>query len=361
MPSTTMQTPRAPAAAAAVYNRQRPQIEDPGITHCRVAWPRPPAPAPRRVRTCQTERANSSSSSGTARVRCGAPRVVIEQTTARLRCLMPDLWTKGGGGNDGGEAGAHIYVRSKPVSGPASRLFSERGLGQSNQNKCGLHKSNDFPAPVRSTALLEGSVTNCHVVTGPLTKDDFNTKYWEDKLGDVSRLPLDSKLHLILSLVVFLGISVRHLLSFIFTTDIKPVKDCAARRTHILIMGAAMQISCKTGTNPVDDYPHRKGWSASGQQQGNHRHILTDSNQGSHHFWHPGPVKTLPVAGASQKDAVKATEDSTDKMYLPEVRSKGERKKYDELRRDFRVGKFCGAGALQPGRTFACTASWCTR
>ncbi|KAJ6500254.1 hypothetical protein DFH09DRAFT_1289841 [Mycena vulgaris] len=57
----------------------------------------------------------------------------------------------------------------------------------------------------------------------------FDASYWEDKLGDLSNESLDTKLHLILSLVLFLGVSVRHLLVFIFTTQIKPVKDRAAR------------------------------------------------------------------------------------------------------------------------------------
>ena len=49
------------------------------------------------------------------------------------------------------------------------------------------------------------------------------------------------------------------------------------------------------------------------------------------------------AASASQKDSVKVTEDSTDDMCLPEVRSKVEHKKCDELRGDdFRVGKFAG-------------------
>ncbi|KAJ7670670.1 hypothetical protein DFH06DRAFT_1369657 [Mycena polygramma] len=59
--------------------------------------------------------------------------------------------------------------------------------------------------------------------------DDFNSEYWTDKLGDVSKLSIDTKLRLILSLVIFLEVSIRHLLSFIFTTDIKPIKDRAAR------------------------------------------------------------------------------------------------------------------------------------
>ncbi|KAJ6592191.1 hypothetical protein DFH09DRAFT_1415125 [Mycena vulgaris] len=67
---------------------------------------------------------------------------------------------------------------------------------------------------------------------GPTTSTtdtlQFDASYWEDKLGDLSNESLDTKLHLILSLVLFLGVSVRHLLVFIFTTQIKPVKDRAA-------------------------------------------------------------------------------------------------------------------------------------
>ncbi|KAJ6630735.1 hypothetical protein B0H10DRAFT_1938899 [Mycena sp. CBHHK59/15] len=57
----------------------------------------------------------------------------------------------------------------------------------------------------------------------------FGATYWEDKLGDLSNESLNTKLHLILSLVLFLGVSVCHLLVFIFTTQIKPVKDRAAQ------------------------------------------------------------------------------------------------------------------------------------
>ncbi|KAJ7233439.1 hypothetical protein C8J57DRAFT_1090569 [Mycena rebaudengoi] len=40
---------------------------------------------------------------------------------------------------------------------------------------------------------------------------------------------MDTKLHLILSLLIYLAIPIRQLLAFIFTTDMKPVKDRAAR------------------------------------------------------------------------------------------------------------------------------------
>ncbi|KAJ7710312.1 hypothetical protein B0H16DRAFT_1900799, partial [Mycena metata] len=57
----------------------------------------------------------------------------------------------------------------------------------------------------------------------------FDTNYWEGKLGDVSKHSLDTKLHLILSLVIYLSVSVRQLLNFIFTSEIKAVKDRASR------------------------------------------------------------------------------------------------------------------------------------
>ncbi|KAJ7463567.1 hypothetical protein FB451DRAFT_1562055 [Mycena latifolia] len=55
----------------------------------------------------------------------------------------------------------------------------------------------------------------------------FDTNYWEERLGDLPKASLDTKLHLILSLGIFLNVSVRHLLVFIFTSEIKPVKDLA--------------------------------------------------------------------------------------------------------------------------------------
>jgi hypothetical protein len=59
--------------------------------------------------------------------------------------------------------------------------------------------------------------------------DEFDAAYWQDRLEDLSKASLDTKLCLILSLIIHLSVSVRHLLSFIFTTDIKPVRDRAAR------------------------------------------------------------------------------------------------------------------------------------
>jgi hypothetical protein len=57
----------------------------------------------------------------------------------------------------------------------------------------------------------------------------FDSDYWETTLPDVQKLPADDKLHLILSLVIFLGISIRALLAFIFETNIQAVKDRASR------------------------------------------------------------------------------------------------------------------------------------
>lgn len=58
---------------------------------------------------------------------------------------------------------------------------------------------------------------------------DFDESYWKNKLGDLDNPSLDTKLRLILSLVIFLGVSIRHLLTFIFTTQILAIKTRAAR------------------------------------------------------------------------------------------------------------------------------------
>jgi hypothetical protein len=62
-----------------------------------------------------------------------------------------------------------------------------------------------------------------------MDKLQYDHDFWRGKLGDLSNASLDNKLHLILSLVIFLAVSIRELLVFIFTTELKPVKDHAAR------------------------------------------------------------------------------------------------------------------------------------
>ncbi|KAJ7145300.1 hypothetical protein C8R43DRAFT_1129975 [Mycena crocata] len=57
----------------------------------------------------------------------------------------------------------------------------------------------------------------------------FDSDFWQDRLGNIPTKSLDTKLHLILSLVIYLSVSIRHLLTFIFTSEIQSVKDRAAR------------------------------------------------------------------------------------------------------------------------------------
>jgi hypothetical protein len=58
----------------------------------------------------------------------------------------------------------------------------------------------------------------------------FDSTYWEQHLpSTVQNSDLETKLHLILSLVIFLSISIRHLLQFIFSSDIRDVKNKASR------------------------------------------------------------------------------------------------------------------------------------
>jgi len=57
----------------------------------------------------------------------------------------------------------------------------------------------------------------------------YDRKYWNGILeGEAQKLPLDEKLHLIFTLVMFLQISIAQLLHFIFTSQIKEVKNQAA-------------------------------------------------------------------------------------------------------------------------------------
>jgi len=49
----------------------------------------------------------------------------------------------------------------------------------------------------------------------------YNDGYWEGILGrDIRKMPLERRLHLVLSLVIFLQISVAKLLYFIFTSTV---------------------------------------------------------------------------------------------------------------------------------------------
>jgi hypothetical protein len=58
----------------------------------------------------------------------------------------------------------------------------------------------------------------------------YNDGYWEGILGhDVRKMPLERRLHLVLSLVIFLQISVAKLLYFIFTSTVDEVKARSSR------------------------------------------------------------------------------------------------------------------------------------
>ncbi|KAF8805014.1 hypothetical protein BYT27DRAFT_7169609 [Phlegmacium glaucopus] len=58
----------------------------------------------------------------------------------------------------------------------------------------------------------------------------YNNVYWEGILGhDVRKMPLERRLHLVLSLVIFLQISVAKLLYFIFTSTVDEVKMRSSR------------------------------------------------------------------------------------------------------------------------------------
>ena len=58
----------------------------------------------------------------------------------------------------------------------------------------------------------------------------FDNQYWERKLGKHSpALTIDKRLHLVVSLIIFLNVSLAKLLFFIFNTEIKAVKTRAAR------------------------------------------------------------------------------------------------------------------------------------
>jgi len=58
----------------------------------------------------------------------------------------------------------------------------------------------------------------------------FDSAYWEQHLGDgMQKAELQTKLQLIFSLVIFLSVSVRQLLQFIFSSDIQEVKNKASR------------------------------------------------------------------------------------------------------------------------------------
>ncbi|KAJ7099009.1 hypothetical protein C8R44DRAFT_748067 [Mycena epipterygia] len=57
----------------------------------------------------------------------------------------------------------------------------------------------------------------------------FSSDYWDIHLPGIKSLASEAKLHLILSLVIYLGVSIRTLLCFIFESRIQTVRDRASR------------------------------------------------------------------------------------------------------------------------------------
>ncbi|KAG5645294.1 hypothetical protein DXG03_006483 [Asterophora parasitica] len=57
----------------------------------------------------------------------------------------------------------------------------------------------------------------------------FPPEYWTAQLGGMERASLTTKLHLVFSLMIFLGVSIQQLLQFIFSSDIRSVKDRSSR------------------------------------------------------------------------------------------------------------------------------------
>ncbi|KAJ7155937.1 hypothetical protein C8R43DRAFT_1125842 [Mycena crocata] len=105
----------------------------------------------------------------------------------------------------------------------------------------------------------------------------FDSNFWEDKLGDIPTKSLNTKLGLILSLIIYLSVSIRHLLTFIFTSEIQSAKDRADR----FLGYTPTHTDPHAGTDPVDDYT------------------------------------ALPIACTGEEDAVKPAENATNQIELP--------------------------------------------
>ncbi|KAG6874447.1 hypothetical protein C0992_007674 [Termitomyces sp. T32_za158] len=56
----------------------------------------------------------------------------------------------------------------------------------------------------------------------------YNTSYWEERIPGMKSASLESKLHLIFSLLIYLGLTIHQVLNFIFSENIKSVKDRAS-------------------------------------------------------------------------------------------------------------------------------------
>lgn len=58
----------------------------------------------------------------------------------------------------------------------------------------------------------------------------YDNEYWQRILGlDIRKIPLNQRLHLTFSLIIFLQVSIAQLFEFIFTSDIKEIKSRVSR------------------------------------------------------------------------------------------------------------------------------------
>lgn len=57
----------------------------------------------------------------------------------------------------------------------------------------------------------------------------FDNNYWEKHLSDMAKANVETRLHLVTSLIIFLALSFRQLLQFMFSSDIPAVKNKASR------------------------------------------------------------------------------------------------------------------------------------
>lgn len=57
----------------------------------------------------------------------------------------------------------------------------------------------------------------------------FDSRFWEEHLSDIDTKDLETKLHLVMSLLIFLGISFQKFLRFMFSSDISSVRTRASR------------------------------------------------------------------------------------------------------------------------------------
>jgi hypothetical protein len=61
------------------------------------------------------------------------------------------------------------------------------------------------------------------------TSLQFGSEFWTTHLPNMQKASIQTKLHLLVSLMMFLSVTIQQLLVFMFSTDIKAVKDRASR------------------------------------------------------------------------------------------------------------------------------------